>query len=137
MADPEAPYTVETFTAGDGYVWRYRRYLAAAPRAHVVCVHGIQSHGGWYEYSCTRLRQAGFAVDFLDRRGSGMNDKDRGDAPGFRRLLDDLAEYLKGVRDQGSGVRANNRPSPSHWLLKPNRRPPATGPCRPTAAGGW
>jgi alpha-beta hydrolase superfamily lysophospholipase len=98
LADP-APYTVETHTAGDGYRWRFRRYPAAGlPRAHVVCIHGIQSHAGWYEHSCTQLARAGFAVDFIDRRGSGMNEQDRGDAPGFRRLLDDLAEFLRPLR---------------------------------------
>src|SRR5207248_7797309 len=61
---------------------------------HLVFVHGIQSHGGWYEYSCERLREAGFLVSFLDRRGSGLNEQDRGDAPSFRRLLDDVAEFL-------------------------------------------
>jgi muconate cycloisomerase len=91
-----AQYTIEAFMAGDGYRWRYRRYLPEGePRAHVVCIHGIQSHGGWYEYSCERLRQAGFAVSFLDRRGSGLNREARGDAPSFRRLLDDLAEFLR------------------------------------------
>ena len=98
MADAPASFTIEEFTAGDGYRWRYRRYDARATvRAEVVFVHGIQSHGGWYEHSCTQLVQAGFGVSFLDRRGSGLNEKDRGDAPGFRRLLDDVAEYLAKV----------------------------------------
>src|SRR5436190_12682788 len=89
-------YTIAQHTAGDGYCWRYRRYLPDGPaRAHVVCIHGIQSHGGWYEHSCERLRAAGFAVSFLDRRGSGLNQEQRGDASGFRRLLDDLAEFLR------------------------------------------
>lgn len=93
MAEPA--YTIEEFTASDGYRWRYRHYAApGSPRAQVVCVHGIQSHGGWYEYSCTQLSRAGFAVVFLDRRGSGMNDEDRGDCPSFRRLLDDIAEFV-------------------------------------------
>jgi alpha-beta hydrolase superfamily lysophospholipase len=105
-------------TAGDGYRWRYRRYQPAGPpRAEVVCVHGIQSHGGWYEYSCGRLSRAGYAVSFLDRRGSGLNDQDRGDAPGFRRLLDDLAEYLRTLRPQpgalAPGSRLNEAVSPS------------------------
>lgn len=93
-------------TASDGYCWRYRHYAPAGPaKAHVVCLHGIQSHGGWYEYSCTRLAQAGFAVSFLDRRGSGLNERDRGDAPGFRRLLDDVAEFLKAARaEHGSAL---------------------------------
>jgi alpha-beta hydrolase superfamily lysophospholipase len=90
------PFTIETFTASDGYRWRYRRFAPPGPpRGHVVCIHGIQSHGGWYTYSCTRLAQAGYVVSFLDRRGSGLNEKDRGDAPSFRRLLDDIAEYIR------------------------------------------
>lgn len=95
MADAAAPYTVESFTAGDGYVWRYRRYPAQGVlRGELVFIHGIQSHGGWYEGSCAQFSQAGYNVSFLDRRGSGLNAEARGDAPGFRRLLDDLAEYL-------------------------------------------
>lgn len=98
-------FTVETFTAGDGYRWRYRRYSAALPeRARVVCLHGIQSHGGWYTHSCRRLAGAGYTVSFLDRRGSGLNDQDRGDAPGFRRLLDDIAEFLRAERDGAGGL---------------------------------
>jgi alpha-beta hydrolase superfamily lysophospholipase len=96
LAEAVSAYTLETFQAGDGYRWKYRRYVPASrPLAHVVCIHGIQSHGGWYTHSCTRLGQAGFLVDFLDRRGSGLNEEQRGDAPGFRRLIDDLAEFLQ------------------------------------------
>ena len=98
LAERADPYTIEEFTAGDGYRWRYRRFLpSGAPQAEVVFVHGIQSHGGWYERSCAELAKAGFAVSFLDRRGSGLNSQNRGDAPSFRRLLDDLAEYLTQV----------------------------------------
>jgi alpha-beta hydrolase superfamily lysophospholipase len=97
--------SVETFRAGDGYRWHYRRYPAAGTaRAHVVMLHGIQSHGGWYGYSCNRLSEAGFEVSFLDRRGSGLNTEDRGDAPSFRRLLDDVAEYLRPLRASGAPV---------------------------------
>lgn len=86
---------VVDYTATDGYRWHYHWYMPdGQPRAHVVCIHGIQSHGGWYEYSCKRLRTAGFKVSFLDRRGSGLNQEQRGDAPSFLRLLDDLAEFL-------------------------------------------
>jgi alpha-beta hydrolase superfamily lysophospholipase len=86
---------VGTYTASDGYRLHYRQYPAAGEtQAHVVALHGIQSHGGWYGYSCGRLAQAGFDVSFLDRRGSGLNTQDRGDAPSFRRLLADVAEFL-------------------------------------------
>jgi alpha-beta hydrolase superfamily lysophospholipase len=41
------------------------------------------------------LAEAGFEVFFLDRRGSGLNAQGRGDAPSFRRLLMDVAEFLE------------------------------------------
>lgn len=106
MAETEPAFTVESFTAGDGYTWRYRRYPPAGPtRGHVVCLHGIQSHAGWYSYSCTRVARAGWQVSFLDRRGSGMNDQDRGDTPNFRRLLDDIAEFLRSPALHAPGPR--------------------------------
>jgi alpha-beta hydrolase superfamily lysophospholipase len=85
-----------TFPVSDGYPLMYRDYPAVgAVRAEVVCVHGIQSHAGWYGHSCERIAAAGYRVFFLDRRGSGRNRHGRGDAPSFRRLLDDLAEFLR------------------------------------------
>ena len=110
-ASPGRPYSLETFTASDGYRWRYRHYAPPGkPRAHVVCLHGIQSHAGWYEHSCTRLSRAGYAVSFLDRRGSGMNERDRGDAPSFRRLIDDVAEFLAcGMRNAVCGMKTGKR----------------------------
>src|SRR5262249_41664166 len=65
------------------------------------------SHGGWYEHSCSKLSEAGFTVSFLDRRGAGLNEQDRGDTPSFRRLLDDIADFLRGVaapRGAGRGL---------------------------------
>jgi alpha-beta hydrolase superfamily lysophospholipase len=87
---------IETFRASDGYEFAYRRYPAAGTaKAHLVFAHGIRSHAGWYEKSCTELANRGFEVSFLDRRGAGLNDKDRGDCLSFRRLLDDLTEFIR------------------------------------------
>ncbi len=98
-------HSLESFTASDGYRWQYRRYApASAARARVVCIHGIQSHAGWYENSCRRLAGEGFVVYFLDRRGAGANTEARGDTPGFRRLLDDIAEFLRSPRPDEAGL---------------------------------
>ena len=87
---------IDTQGASDGYVWRYCHFIPdMPPRAIVVCVHGIQSHAGWYWRSCEALVNRGYEVCFLDRRGSGTNSESRGDTPSFRRLLDDIAEYLQ------------------------------------------
>src|SRR5262249_40942089 len=96
--------THESFTASDGYRWAYRRFHAPGPRGRVGGLHGIQSHGGWYETSCAALASAGWEATFLDRRGSGRNETARGDAPSFRRLLVDLAEFLEAERRLGRPV---------------------------------
>ena len=77
---PPAP--VRTFLASDGYTFYLRHYPAAGhPRARLVFVHGIRSHGGWYTRSCVEFAAAGFDVHFLDRRGAGLNSARRGDSP--------------------------------------------------------
>lgn len=91
-----------TWRASDGYRWHYRHYPPRGrPWATVVGIHGIQSHGGWYEASCRHLRDVGCDVYFLDRRGSGMNSEARGDTPSFRRLIDDVAEFIETLRGPG------------------------------------
>jgi alpha-beta hydrolase superfamily lysophospholipase len=106
-----------THTASDGYAWKYRQYEPpGAAHAHAVCVHGIQSHGGWYDHSCRRLAEAGFAVSFLDRRGSGLNEQDRGDAPSFRRLVDDIAEFLSAARSAEREARSAGMGAPRSAL---------------------
>jgi acylglycerol lipase len=64
------------------------------PRARVVMLHGITSHGGWYERSCARLNECGFESHFLDRRGSGLNAEGRGDVDRHETWIDDVTTYL-------------------------------------------
>ena len=93
--------SLHTFRASDGYHFYYRSYLPPGPPlARVVFVHGIRSHGGWYTHSCERFAAAGFEVYFLERRGAGLNTAHRGDAPNFRRLLDDVAEFVQNLRSE-------------------------------------
>jgi alpha-beta hydrolase superfamily lysophospholipase len=88
-----------TFRVSDGYSFYYRRFApVGVPRARLVFLHGVRSHGGWYERSCKEFAKRGFEVFFLDRRGSGLNTAHRGDAPSFRRLLDDVAEFVQSLR---------------------------------------
>jgi acylglycerol lipase len=86
----------ETITTrlSDGYEGLARLWLPESPRGGVLYLHGIQSHGLWFERSARRLAEAGLAVLLPDRRGSGRNDADRGHTPNARRLLRDCSEYL-------------------------------------------
>ncbi len=97
MAD--AGGAVDTFRASDGYTFTLRRWRAATtPWARLTILHGARSHGQWYARSCREFADAGLAVALLERRGAGLNTARRGDAPGFRRLLDDVAEFLRAER---------------------------------------
>ena len=90
---------IATFRTSDGYSFYYRRYIpSGVPRARLVFLHGIRSHGRWYERSCEEFARSGFEVYFLDRRGAGLNTSHRGDTSGFRRLLDDVAEFVQALR---------------------------------------
>src|SRR4051812_40780496 len=87
--------------AGDGYalhtaVWP----TEGRPRGRVVVLHGVQSHGGWYHNLGRTLAARGYETTFPDRRGSGRNEADRGHAGSARRLLDDVAELLRMLRDR-------------------------------------
>jgi alpha-beta hydrolase superfamily lysophospholipase len=95
-----------TFRATDGYEFAYRHVPAVGDsKARLVFLHGIRSHGGWYERSCAEFSARGFDVDFLDRRGAGKNQRQRGDCPNARRLIDDVAEFIR------------NTPSPAPTLV--------------------
>jgi alpha-beta hydrolase superfamily lysophospholipase len=94
-----ASFELRTFRSTDEYRWYYRHFPAfGRPRGRIVFLHGIRSHGGWYERSCELFAAAGYDVYFLDRRGSGLNTAHRGDSPNFRRLIDDVAEFLLEMR---------------------------------------
>ena len=78
-----------------------RLYEAATARRGVVYLHGIQSHGGWFLQSCDFLRDAGHTVLAPDRRGSGLNQQDRGDCAGAGQLIEDVDRSVEWLRGQG------------------------------------
>ncbi len=86
---------VISIAASDGYplacrVWNKSAY----DRPMILCLHGIQSHSGWYESSSARFASAGYRVVFPDRRGSGMNEDQRGDMLSYSMLSDDIRSVL-------------------------------------------
>jgi alpha-beta hydrolase superfamily lysophospholipase len=93
------PEMIAVRQASDGYAMSYRRAQPAGPpRGWVVMLHGIQSHSGWYGMTRERLAAIGFDVTFPDRRGSGLNAVDRGHAPHWKRLVNDVVHFLNDAR---------------------------------------
>lgn len=89
-----------TFEASDGYPFYVAVWPSVPPvKGHVVVLHGVQSHSGWYHSLGRTLAVAGYQTSFPDRRGSGPNLRDRGHAPSGRRLVRDIVEWLQSLRD--------------------------------------
>jgi acylglycerol lipase len=65
----------------------------------VVYLHGIQSHGGWFLRSCDYLRQNGMTVLAAERRGSGLNEKERGHCGSAKQLIEDTDRCVEWIRD--------------------------------------
>jgi acylglycerol lipase len=95
---------VEEVVASDGIRLAVHRFPAPAGslRGTIVSLHGIQSHAGWYRRSSRLLAEAGWEVWFLDRRGSGLSAGERGHAPHWERLVNDVVQVLKMIRWVGA-----------------------------------
>jgi alpha-beta hydrolase superfamily lysophospholipase len=101
----DTPFEIASFVTSGGYKLHYRHFQPVGmSKGTIVFIHGIQSHGGWYETSSNKFAQAGYRVLFLDRRGSGLNEVSRGDSPSFRTLLDDIKEFLQYQRKEIAGA---------------------------------
>lgn len=99
---PEAPPQLVTYQAADGHNLPVRRYgVVDGARAQVIFLHGIISHGGWYTRSCNYLANAGIAVHFLDRRGSGLDPIERGDVDRWATWLSDVEVYMEQLQGKG------------------------------------
>lgn len=102
MSEPD----FTTINYSDAYVGQARYWRPpGSARGAILYLHGIQSHGGWFEGSACRLAEAGLHVLLPDRRGGGLNEVDRGHARTASRLLLDVVEamaWLKGKAGIGS-----------------------------------
>lgn len=102
--------TVRSLVTSDGMQLHFRHWTAVGTlRGIVVCLHGVQSHSGWYDYSSGRMADAGFEVYFADRRGSGLNGRLRGHADHGLRLLNDVRQLVRFARIEHSIVDASDR----------------------------
>lgn len=98
------PPQLVSFAVGDGYEINARFWPGSQPRA-ILYLHGIQSHGGWYERSAALLARGGAGVLMPDRRGSGLNEAARGDTPGMERWLDDISEQVVWLKRESGAAR--------------------------------
>ena len=68
----------------------HSRLPAGAPRAVIVICHGVNSHGGQYQWTLEQCVTAGYAAYALDLRGRGQSD-------GERFFVEDVHDYVADV----------------------------------------
>lgn len=91
---------MKSTVATDAYELRYRTWPSdQVRRATLVLLNGVMSHSGWFEPLGSRLSKAGFHVVGADRRGSGLNDRARGDAPSAAQLVSDVKTIVEREND--------------------------------------
>ncbi|RKX37426.1 MAG: alpha/beta hydrolase [Verrucomicrobia bacterium] len=67
----------------------------------VVClVHGLGEHGGRYSHVGEVFNQAGYALMISDLRGHGKSDGQRGHAPNYTALMDDIFQLLEAAKER-------------------------------------
>jgi alpha-beta hydrolase superfamily lysophospholipase len=88
-------HQVSEYTAGDGFKLKYRHWDGAPRGDALLYLHGIESHSEWFSACAGKIVDAGPSVYALDRRGSGLNERDRGDCPGYLQLIDDIVQFEK------------------------------------------
>ena len=98
---PEVIRHEAEFETTDGRRLGYVEYRGPQPKAALVYLHGIESHGGWFEAAAESLCASGYDVYCLDRRGSGINRENRGfisgHVDGYETLLCDVEAVLEGL----------------------------------------
>lgn len=69
----------------------------------VLYLHGIEGHGQWFENTARVLHQKGITVYAPDRRGAGLNPRDRGHLADYKTFLADVDGLLRRISTQHAG----------------------------------
>ncbi len=86
---------IKEIVAADGVTLRYHEWNPKTPLGVVIGIHGIRSHGAWYDGSCAYLRGKGYRVIFPDRRGSGLNKNETKSEVPYQRWIEDLEYFFR------------------------------------------
>lgn len=93
-------HEVESLTGYDGEQVYYREWQGNPDKDVLVYLHGIESHTGWFIDTGNKLSESGFNVFALERRGSGINKKDRGYIRTYQIFIDDVKLMLEHIKKQ-------------------------------------
>ncbi len=79
----------------DGVELAVRFWKGKSGMPVVLYLHGIEGHSQWFENTASVLNQKGITVYAPDRRGAGLNPRDRGNLSSFKTYLGDLESIIR------------------------------------------
>lgn len=83
----------------DGYPLTYRVWTRPDARTTLVLLNGVMSHASWFDPLVAPLMRSPLHIVGADRRGSGLNVRERGDAPSAGILVHDVARIIDAEHD--------------------------------------
>lgn len=102
------PGELDLYVGSDGASLAYVSYVLPGAEIALVYLHGIESHAGWFALAADALRNQGFDVYCLDRRGSGLNRENRGFLSGhvgdYTTLLADIRAFIAPLHERYAQV---------------------------------
>ncbi len=108
VPDASIAGTLNTYQSSDGASLGYVSYSSPGARTALVYLHGIESHAGWFAKAATLLRDRGYDVYCLDRRGSGINRENRdfvsGYVDSYETLFDDIRAFIQPLQKRYDSV---------------------------------
>jgi acylglycerol lipase len=94
---------IEFVRAADDFELAYRYWPGKTGQCVVLYLHGIEGHSQWFENTASVLNERGMTIYAVDRRGSGLNSRDRGHMASYKDFLDDNEILLASIADRHKG----------------------------------
>jgi alpha-beta hydrolase superfamily lysophospholipase len=93
----------EWLRASDGSQLFCRIWRGKVGAPVVLYLHGIEGHSQWFENTATILNQKGITIYAPDRRGAGLNSRDRGHLSSYKVFIDDINGIMRKICNQHMG----------------------------------
>ncbi len=94
---------IENLRASDGLQLACRFWRGKVGAPVVLYLHGIEGHSQWFENTASFLNNKGITIYAPDRRGSGLNKRDRGHLTDYKVLLADIEGILRKIQVDHAG----------------------------------
>ncbi|MBS1954050.1 MAG: alpha/beta fold hydrolase [Cyanobacteria bacterium SZAS-4] len=97
------PEQVRLISGVDEQLLACRVWPGRASFPVAVYLHGIEGHSQWFQNTARVLSRNGIGVYAPDRRGAGLNNKERGHLSSYKALLADIEIILRLVAVENAG----------------------------------